>query len=57
MRLPAHVVTLLKGEQAGYNEIRSAIEESSGKNLAEVFRVWQYQKGYPQGFSREVRIG
>lgn len=46
----ARVVSLLKGQQAGYNEIRSAIEESSGKNLAEAFRVWLYEKGIPKDF-------
>jgi aminopeptidase N len=46
----ARVVNLLKGQQAGYNEIRSAIEETSGKDLAEFFRVWLYEKGIPKDF-------
>jgi aminopeptidase N len=44
------VVSLLRGQEAGYNEIRSAIEESSGKDLAEFFRVWLYEKGIPKDF-------
>ncbi len=44
------VVSLLRGQEAGYNEIRSAIEESSGKDLAEFFRVWLYEKGIPKNF-------
>jgi hypothetical protein len=44
------VVTLLRGQEVGYNEIRSAIEESSGKDLAEFFRVWLYEKGIPKEF-------
>jgi aminopeptidase N len=46
----ARVVTLLRGQQVGYSEIRSAIEESSGKDLAEFFRVWLYEKGIPKDF-------
>jgi len=44
------VVILLRGQEVGYNEIRSAIEESSGKDLAEFFRVWLYEKGIPKDF-------
>jgi Peptidase family M1 domain len=46
----ARVVSLLQGQQVGYNEIRSAIEESSGKDLAAFFRVWLYEKGMPKDF-------
>jgi hypothetical protein len=46
----ARVVSLLRGSQVGYSEIRSAIEESSGKDLAEFFRVWLYEKGISNDF-------
>ena len=44
------VVSLFRGTQVGYNEIRSAIEESSEKDLAEFFRIWLYEKGIPGDF-------
>jgi hypothetical protein len=46
----ARVVSLLRGQQVGYNDIRSAIEQSSGKDLAEFFRVWLYEKRIPNDF-------
>jgi hypothetical protein len=45
------VVSLLRGQQVGYNEIRSAIEQESGKDLAELFRTWLYESGIPKDFS------
>lgn len=44
------MVTLLRGREAGINVLRSALEQTTGKNLAEVFRVWLYQKGIPADF-------
>jgi Peptidase family M1 domain len=44
------IVTLLRGQEVGYSEIRSAVEELSGKDLAEFFRVWLYEKGIPKEF-------
>ncbi len=44
------IVTLLRGQQVGYNEIRSAIEQESGKDLAEFFRTWLYELGIPKDF-------
>ncbi|MGH9575425.1 MAG: M1 family aminopeptidase [Candidatus Acidiferrales bacterium] len=44
------VVTLLRGEQAGYPAIRAALEQESGKNLAATFRLWLNEKGIPQDF-------
>jgi aminopeptidase N len=41
---------LLRGQQVGYNEIRSAIEQASGKDLAEFFRTWLYERGIPKDF-------
>lgn len=44
------MVSLLRGQQVGYNEIRSAIEQASGKDLAEFFRTWLYERGIPKDF-------
>jgi hypothetical protein len=44
------MVDLLRGQEASYDSLRSALEEASGKNLAELFRVWLNQKGIPQDF-------
>jgi hypothetical protein len=44
------IVSLLRGQEVGYNEIRSAIEQESGKDLAEFFRTWLYESGIPKDF-------
>jgi hypothetical protein len=44
------LVTLLRGEEVGYNDLRSALEESTEKSLAETFRTWLFDKGLPNGF-------
>jgi hypothetical protein len=45
-----HLVTLLRGQQASYGSLRSALEESSGKNLGELFRVWLNDRDVPRDF-------
>jgi hypothetical protein len=45
-----NLVNLLRGQEASYDEVRAALEQSTGKNLAEPFRVWLYDKGIPQDF-------
>jgi len=44
------LVTLLRGREAGYDDLRSSLEQSTGRNLAEPFRLWLYGKGIPQDF-------
>jgi hypothetical protein len=44
------IVTLLRGQEVGYPEIRSALERASGKNLAPTFRLWLNEKGIPEDF-------
>lgn len=44
------MVELLRGQEASYDSLRSALETASGKNLAELFRVWLNQKDVPQDF-------
>jgi hypothetical protein len=46
----ARVVALLRGKEVGFNDLRAAIEQTTGKNLAEPFRVWLYSTGMPQDF-------
>lgn len=43
-------VTLLRGQELTYPELRAALEETSGKNLAPTFRLWLNQKGIPETF-------
>jgi hypothetical protein len=38
------------GSDTGYEELRSATESASGKDLAEMFRVWLVQPGIPSDF-------
>jgi hypothetical protein len=45
-----NLVSLLRGQEVGYDDLRSALEQSTGKNLAEPFRVWLYGKGVPADF-------
>lgn len=49
-RALTQVVALLGGKDVGYDDIRSALEQSTGKNLAVPFRTWLYNKGLPQDF-------
>lgn len=46
----AQLIFLLRGQSAGYDDLRSALEQTTGKNLAPVFRSWLYQKGIPVEF-------
>lgn len=45
-----NLVSTLRGQEAGYDELRSALEQSTGKNLADPFRIWLYDKGISQDF-------
>jgi hypothetical protein len=44
------LVALFSGEEAGYEDLRAELELSSGKDLAEMFRVWLNRKGIPEEF-------
>jgi hypothetical protein len=46
----AQVVALLRGKEVGFNDLRAALEQTTGQNLAEPFRVWLYSTGIPQDF-------
>jgi hypothetical protein len=44
------LVDLLRGQEVGYDDLRAALEESTGKNISELFRAWLYVKGIPKEF-------
>jgi hypothetical protein len=44
------LVTLLHGQEVGFDDMRSAIEQRCGKELGEFFRTWLYEKGLPADF-------
>jgi hypothetical protein len=45
-----HMVEVLRGQEASYDSLRSALEEASGKDLAGLFRMWLNEKGIPADF-------
>ena len=51
------LVTLLRGQEVGVNDMRSAIEHTCGKDLGEFFRVWLYTKGIPADFRARYQPG
>jgi len=51
------MVTLMRGQEAGIDVMRSALEQTTGKNLADVFRAWLYQKGIPADFRARYESG
>ncbi len=53
----AQVVALLRGKEVGFNDLRAALEQTTGKNLAEPFRVWLYRTGMPQDFRDRYAAG
>ena len=46
----AHLVALLRGQEIGYDDVRSALEQATNRNLAKPFRVWLNEKGIPKDF-------
>jgi hypothetical protein len=46
----AQAIQLLRGKEVSVNDVRAAIEYTTGKNLAEAFRVWLYNPGIPPDF-------
>jgi hypothetical protein len=53
----ARVVALLRGKEVGFNDLRAALEQTTGKNLAEPFRDWLYRTGMPQDFRNRYAAG
>jgi hypothetical protein len=45
-----HLVTTLRGEETGFDDLRAALEETCGRDLGEFFRTWLYGTGLPPDF-------
>jgi Peptidase family M1 domain len=52
----AHLIAVSRGQEVSYDSLRSALEQSSGRNLAEMFRFWLNEKGLPQDFLDRYRL-
>lgn len=54
----AHMLTSMRGQEVDYQVLRSVLEESTGRPLAEIFRRWLDQKGIPSSFrTRYPNVG
>jgi len=53
----AHALSVLRGQEVGYNDLRSALEQSTNRNLGLMFRLWLNQKGIPQDFRDRYPLG
>jgi hypothetical protein len=53
----AHLLAVERGEEAGYADLRAALEESSNRDLAGMFRLWLNEKGIPQDFRERYQGG
>jgi hypothetical protein len=51
----AQVVSLLRGQEVGYQDIRAAIENVTSKDLAPIFRTWLYKPGIPPEFKEKYQ--
>ena len=49
----AEVLSLLRGQNVGYPDIRAALENATNKDLAPMFRVWIYKTGIPDEFRQK----
>ena len=46
----AHLLLLLRGQEVDYNDLRSALEQSTSRDLGGMFRLWLNNKGIPDDF-------
>ncbi len=44
------MAALLRGQTVGYDDMRAALEMTTGKNLVEPFHTWLYEKDTPAEF-------
>jgi len=44
------LVALLAGQQVDYSDLRAALEQSTNRNLSQIFRIWLNDRGLPQDF-------
>lgn len=52
-----HLVNVLRGQEVSYDDLRAALEQSSGKSLADIFRVWLNVPGIPEEFRTRYQAG
>ncbi|MGH9704971.1 MAG: M1 family aminopeptidase [Candidatus Acidiferrales bacterium] len=48
----AHMIQTLRGQIAGYDTLRSALELQTGQDLGAFFRTWLDEKGIPEDFRK-----
>jgi hypothetical protein len=53
----AHLVSLMRGQEVDYNDLRAALEQATGRKLGEMFRVWLNRKGIPEDFRNRYQPG
>ena len=53
----ASVVALLRGQQVDYNALRSVLEQSTNRSLAQMFRIWLNDRGLPKDFLERYPLG
>jgi len=53
----ARVLGLLRGQTVDYNVLRSVLEQSTNRTLAQMFRIWLNDKGLPQDFLERYPLG
>ncbi len=51
----AQVVSLLRGQAVGFQDIRAALENVTNKDLAPVFRTWLFNPGIPGEFREKYQ--
>jgi hypothetical protein len=51
------LVTLLRGQEVGFDDMRSAMEQRCGKDLGGFFRTWLYGRGLPANFEARYASG
>jgi hypothetical protein len=51
------LVTLLRGQEVGFDDLRSAMEQTCGRDLGEFFRTWLYGKELPADFAAGYESG
>lgn len=53
----ARLVTLMRGQEVDYKILRSALEQSTNRDLGQMFRFWLNQRGIPQDFRDRYPLG
>ena len=51
----AHMLATERGREAGYADLRSALEESCNQEFAPMFRLWLNNKGIPTDFRQKYQ--